>query len=266
MMKPWIALSLGAAVLGACSKKEDRKPAEPAKQPEAAKPGPGERTGSPPDPRALPAALAAWIPASAKQAWQGAFASRLTVKTSGTMSLAGDPAAIEIRGDKVTVFDGTDEHELELVLDEPCTAGFRKAITEGSMAGGAVTFPKTYLVVDGKVLAADGAIGYRKGKAALACTSEGLVLLDEKGACARWKRRFGAWEAQPETCAWSEQDGKEVLTAGAEKLYASEGDTLQSEQFRNELERGRHRSVKDYAEAKELVVAEIAEKAKAKGR
>lgn len=225
-MKQWFAISLCAAALGACKK----DPGEA-----GGGGGGGGGGGAATD---LPAAVAAWMPKDAKQLWQGAFSTRLTLKTSGAISMAGDPAALQITGDKVRAFDGTTEHALDLELDSPCTVGFKKPISEGAMKGGVVTFPKKYAIQGGKLLVGDGAVGYRKGKAALACTTDGVHVLDESGACKAWDKRFGKWESKDATCAWQQADGKDVLVVGtgdwATKLVA-DGDLLMTDQFRDEV-------------------------------
>ncbi|MBA3538444.1 MAG: hypothetical protein H0T79_02345 [Deltaproteobacteria bacterium] len=108
-------------------------------------------------------------------------------------------------------------------------------------------------------------MGYRKGKAAIVCSSgmRGLVTLDDKGACLEWTNFMG-WTSKPTTCAWSAKDGKDVLTIGEGNWttqVSADGDILQSEQFRQEVKEGLHTRATDLATAK----ASVSELAKAKG-
>jgi hypothetical protein len=250
-MKRWFMIGvIGVTCAAGCKKKE-------------ATTGGGGSAGAV---SGMPKEIAAWMPKGAAEAWQGAWNSRLTLYQGGggTMSLAGNPAAIEIKGDKATVWDGKAEHQLEFAVDSPCTVAFKYEITEGGMKGGIATVRKDYVLgADGKLVVGDGAVGYRKGKAAVACTVDGVHTLDDKGTCLVWKDRFGKLESAPATCTWSSDGGKDLLTIGtgdwSSKLYA-EGDVLQSEQFARYVEEGYHARAKDYAEAKAAVTAKVKEK------
>ncbi len=254
MTKRWMLIGLCAATCAACSKKTETSGGS----------GGGGTAGPSGESASLPAEVAAWMPKGANEAWQGAWASRLTLRMSGTMSMAGDPAAIEIKGDKARVFDGKTDHELGFAIDSPCTVVFKQAITEGSMKGGSSMHSKQFLLKDGKVVAGDGAVGYRKGKAAIACMSgrDKLATLDDKGTCQTWSTMFEKWEAKPTTCTWTTVDGKEVLTIGtgdwSTKLVA-EGDLLQSDQFSDAVKQGLHVQAKSYDEAKASVSAKVKE-------
>lgn len=214
----------------------------------------------------LPDEMAAFMPKDASAAWQGAWASRMTLKTSGTISMAGDPAAIEVKGDDATAYDGKTEHKLNLVIAAPCLAQFGEK-SDGPMGSTMTTkHDKQFLIVNGQLQAGEGAAGYRKGKAAVVCTvgMSGVVTLDDKGACKEWSNFMGKWDGKPTTCTWSQADGKDVLTIGtgdwATKVQA-DGDTLTNEQFRDEVKQGLHAKAADYAAAK----AKVDELLKAKG-
>lgn len=222
----------------------------------------------------LPDTVTAWMPKGAAEAWAGAWKGRMTLEMGGTHSMAGDPAAFDIKGDKAIVFDGKKDHELGFVLESPCTARFDQAITEGSMKGGTSYHTIQYVVKDGKAVLGDGGVGYRKGKAALVCTTGmdgGVYVLDDKGACTHWKQKFGKWDDTKSDCAWSTKDGKEMLTIGtgdwATKVYA-EGDFLFAEQFKDETKL--YEKAADFAAAKTAVTTQVkaddpAEQAKAAG-
>ena len=250
MNKRWIMIGMCAAIGAGCSKKT-----EPSGGSAGSGGGGGDKAGAA---AGMPAEIAAWMPKGANEAWQGAWASRLTLRTSGTISMAGDPAAIEIKGDKARVFDGKTEQELGFVIDSPCSASFKQAITEGSMKGGTSSHSKQFLLKDGKLLAGEGAVGYRKGKAAIVCMSgmDKLVTLDDKGACKSWNMMFDEWKSKDTTCTWSTVDGKDLLTVGtgdwSSKLVA-DGDLLQNEQFSDFVKQGLHVQAKSFDEAKATV-------------
>lgn len=201
-----------------------------------------------------PVAFAAWMPADAARAWQGAWASRLTLRTSGTMSADGDPAALDIRGATAIVFDGTKEHRLGFEVIAPCEAQFTRSFDDDTMKGTAY-YGMQYVIRDGTLLAGHGAAGYRRGKAAVVC-ARGIHVLDANGTCTTWER-LATWRERPESCVWSSENGKDVLTIGdgdwAIEVVA-EGDILADEQFRHETADGAHRRAKDYGDAKRAVM------------
>lgn len=246
----------GALVAGACSKKQ-----------EAPQGGSAEPATKAVDPKAnadqgkVPAAFAAWMPKGANLAWeQNAWASRMQLRTSGTMSMAGDPVAIEIKGDKAKVFDGKTDHELGFAIDAPCTVAFTKTITEGNMKGGTQTMRKHFVMAEGKFLVGDGAAGYRKGKSAFVCGhgEHEYVTLDESGACKSHRERMGDWEAKDVKCEWTTVDGKEALKIGEGDFpitVIADGDTLQSAQFTDGVKQNLHVAAKSWDDAKAAVTA-----------
>ena len=52
----------------------------------------------------------------------------------------------------------------------------------------------------------------------------GVPVLDDQGACATWEHRFGAWESKRSPCAWSQADGKDVLTIGTGPYHTKAND------------------------------------------
>ena len=196
----------------------------------------------------LPPELAAWMPKDAQQQWNGAWASRLTMRTSGTISMAGDPAAIQIDGDKATVWDGKEEHHLGFQLAAPCEAKFSDKKPDGAT----YYYSKQFVIAGGALQAGEGAVGYRKGKSAVVCAVSAVYTLDDAGTCKKWMHMFD-WKSDPATCKWSSEGGKDVLTVGegdfANKLSA-DGDVLEDDQFRDLVKEGLHVRAKDYNDAK----------------
>ena len=253
-MKRWIAISLSLVALAGCKKKDT-----------AGEPSSGGAPGM------------SWLPADAHEAWEGAWVTRMHLQSDkkAYTTLAGDPVALEIKGTKVTAFGGDKDQQLALSFESPCSARFAETITEGSMKGGTSYTSKTFVVENGALVVGDGEVGYRKGKAAIACTSgDDVYLLDEKGTCTYWKKEFKDWQKWPDAkCTWSQKDGKDVLAIGegdrADVLIAT-GDVLASESFRDDAKRGHHARAKDFADAKAQVTAKLAAddpgtRAKAKG-
>jgi hypothetical protein len=222
--------------------------------------GGGGTTDNGKDPAAsgLPAELSGWMPANAKDAWQGAWSTRMTLRETKTMSMAGLPAALEVSGDKAKGFDGKDEHQLGFAVASPCTASFTQQIGGGATA----SHTKTFLIRDGKLQVGEGAAGYRKGKTAIVCTPgmDGIFVVDDKG-CVAWSKRFDKWDSKPSECAWSSDGGKDMLSLGkgdwARKVVA-EGDVLVSDQFVEETKLTTKAG--SYDEAKADVIAKVKEK------
>lgn len=218
----------------------------------------------------LPKEVAAWMPKDAETAWQGAWATRmspLAAGKKGSTSMAGDAVAVEVTGKKAKVSDGTAEVTMDFSLKAPCEARFAEPITEGSMKGGTAYHDMIFVIQNGALVVGSGAAGYRKGKTAVVChegMDGGVTVVDEKG-CTTWDDKFGKLESKPNTCAWSQADGKDLLTIGtgdwAAKVTA-EGDVLTSEQFRDFVKYTK--KAKDYADAKAQTQAEVDAKDPAK--
>ena len=209
------------------------------------------------DEDAWPIAFAAWMPVGAERAWQGAWASRLTLRPTGPTTLAGDPTALDIRGTRATSFDGKTEQALGFEVVAPCEAQFTQAIDDGSMKGTAY-YGVHYLLAGESLRVGRGAAGYRRGKAAIVC-GRGIHVLDASGACTTWEK-LATWRQRPETCTWSHEDGKDVLTIGAGEWaleVVADGDLLADEQFRHDVSEGYHRAATDFSAAKRDVVAQV---------
>jgi len=240
MLKQIGTIAVAAAALVGCKKKDDA--------------GGGAAKGVDSD---LPEEIARWMPANAQQLWQGTWQARLTLKTSGAMSMAGDPAAITIKDDKATAFDGKDEKQLDFAIKKPCEAAFMLKTPDGAT----YTFSKKFAINNGKLEVGEGAVGMRKGKAAVICANgmDALYTLDDAGKCLAWSDFGHSWKSKPATCTWSQKDGKDVLTAGqgdfAPTLVA-DGDLLKSEQFAGEAKDLQFKPAADYAAAKQWATDE----------
>lgn len=205
-----------------------------------------------------PAAFAAWMPPRAERAWEGAWTSRLTLRTGTATTIAGDPAALAIAGTTARAFDGTTEHQLGFSVIAPCEAQFAQSIDDDTMKGTAY-YGIQYVIEDGTLRAGHGAAGYRRGRAAIVC-ARGIHVLDADGTCTTWEL-LASWRQRPESCAWSVEDGKEVLTIGTGDWafeVIADGDLLADAQFRQHLADGHHRPAADYAAAKRAVKAQVA--------
>jgi hypothetical protein len=172
-------------------------------------------------------------------------------------------AALDIKGDGAKGFDGKKEYPLGFEVDTPCSVTISEPITEGSLKGGTSFHTKQFVVKGGKLLAGEGSVGMRKGKAAVVCgISVDVTTLDDKGACKAWSKRFGKWEGKDQKCAWSQKDGKDVLTIGEgewPKVLTADGDILMDSQFADDVERKKHVKAASYDEAKNTVIAKIKE-------
>jgi hypothetical protein len=210
-----------------------------------------------PDEEMRPAAFEAWMPMGAEQAWEGAWTSRLTLQRSSGLTIASSLGAMEIVNGRARVFDGEQEHQLGFSVVAPCEAQFTQHIDDGSMKGFAY-YGVQYLIDRGALLVGHGAAGYRRGKAAVVC-ARGVHVLDEDGTCTTWEL-LAHWRQRPESCVWSKDGDKDVLTIGngdwAVEVVA-EGDLLMDEQFQSYVTERHHRRAPSYAEARRGVDAQV---------
>lgn len=246
-MKTWIVIGLS---LVGCSKK----------------PSDGGSGGTAAGGGGVPGAFATWIPKDAAALWQGAWATRMSSLASSKRThttMAGDPVAIDVKGNKATVWDGELETAMDFAVRTPCKARFAEPITAGSLKGGTAYHEVIYVVQSGTIVQGSGAAGYRNGKTAVVCAegiNSGVTIVDDKGACTTWSERFGQWESKPDTCTWSQDRGKDVLTIGTGEWTTkvqTDGDVLTSEQFRDFVKYTKR--AKDYADAKAQVQVAIDE-------
>jgi hypothetical protein len=204
----------------------------------------------------MPDEIGSWMPKDASAAWQGSWTTRMNL--GNKMSMSSPVAALDIKGDGAKAFDGKTEIPLGFELDSPCTAGFKQAITEGAMKGGTSTHTKQFLIKDGKLLAGEGAVGYRKGKTAIACMigMDKLATLGADGKCKTWSNMLDRWSSKDTTCTWSNEGGKDILTVGtgnwSSKLIA-DGDLLMNEQFADEVKKEAVKKQASYDAAKQAV-------------
>lgn len=169
-----------AGLVAACGGKKDDKPAPAGDQGGATKPvedqaavpsGPFAEFGSNDDVLAK---------------WQGAW-----VLESGSL---GHFEAWEVKGTKVTSWDGQTEKTRELEIQAPCSARIVEKTADGS-SGTTVTF-----VFEGDQLHTGmGDAGLKKGDKILACGS-GKIFVWDGAACAAHEDMFGRWEHEPTEC------------------------------------------------------------------
>jgi hypothetical protein len=204
-----------------------------------------------------PSAFKTWMPADAAKQWEGAWAGRMTSLQSSKKkytSMAGDPVAIEIKGSAATVWDGNAETQMKFSLRSPCEARFAEAITEGSMKGGTSYHDMNFVLENGQLVIGSGDVGFRKGKAAVVCTTGmdgGVTILDDAGACTAWTDDFGKWEKKSVTCTWSTEGDKEALVidgARGKTTLVADGDVLVGDQFRDHTRY--YKRAKDFDDAK----------------
>jgi hypothetical protein len=233
-------LALAAAAVVGCKKKDGD--------------GGGASKGADSD---LPDELAKWMPADVDKAWEGTWNGHVSLSTSGAMTMSGDPQALQIKDGKATAFNGKEEKTVDFAVKKPCEVGFMV-----KAEGGAVyTFSKKFVINNGKLETGEGAVGMRKGKAAVICAvgMDSLFTLDDAGKCLSWSDFGHSWKSKPATCTWSQKDGKDVLTAGEGQWAATliaEGDVLRSEQFAGEAKQEQFKRAADYPAAKQWATDE----------
>ncbi len=207
----------------------------------------------PPSVDGLPAELAAWHPKDALTAWQGSYTTRMALRDP----LEAEEVVLDVKGESAKGFDGTKEYPLGFSIIAPCIAAFEQAVTEGKMAGSTTTHAKQFVIKDGTLIAAEGGVGMRKGKAAIVCQygADKIVTLDDKGTCKSWDDD-GTWTSKPIECAWgTTEDGKQQLTVGTITTLIADGDLLFDARFRLQRDRKFHERHASYDAAKQALVS-----------
>ena len=211
--------------------------------------------------------ITAWMPKDAKQQLQGAWFTKLALRDAGMASYTGSYVALEIKGDKATAWvpATNTEHVLDVKIETPC------AITFSQTKDGATNYyRRNYLVENGTVFIGWGAVGYRKGKSALACVYDDIYVLDDKGGCRLYKESFGKWQAEDAKCTWGKApdwaqferdkglgtEGLIIERGSSKEELVTKGDVLLNTFFRAAMFEGHrgaipeHRKEADFAAAK----------------
>jgi hypothetical protein len=236
----YLAIALAVVTSAACKKDRSEtgdtaagntsagnKPTEPA----APAPAPTPKASGP---------FSGWDMAARTAAFQGAHV------TPGNS--LGMWEAWNVQGDKVTIWNGTDEKTYELTLISPCEV----KVTEKTSDGGSSSTVKHYTLKDGAIVMGLGDAGARKGDEAIACVSNLVFTLDAKGTCTEWKASLfdeGKYEQKPGTCGFRKDGDKEVFAVtarGYEHKLEVHGDALLSQQ----LASTHSEKVADFAAAK----------------
>lgn len=172
-----------------------------------------------------------WMPKGVLAAWQGAWLLRFVDE--------GPLVAVNVEGEKATVFDGITETQVPFKIIEPCAVAID-------------TRELQFLIRDGKVVSGHGAAGMRKGEKAIVCgdgrdpgaPEEGVYLVN-KNRCKTWKRDAkGAWSSRDGVCVWANARGDDLLDVGTEHYSSTvvvKGDFLEERNFT--------RSSKDHTKA-----------------
>ena len=167
------------------------------------------------------------------QKWQGAW-----VLETGSL---GHYEAWEVKGNKVTTFDGKAEKTVELEIESPCSGRVVEKTASGT-SGSGVTF-----VFEGATLHTGmGDAGIKKGDKILACGSGKIFVWDGK-ACVAHENNFGRWENAPTDC---KLDGTSFTAKrpgmDMKSTFIVQSDILMSEQMKgNKVEKAT-----DFADAK----------------
>lgn len=216
----------------ACSK--DDKPADPP----AAKSGDPAAKAPPPAPEEA-GPFAAWDMEARRAAFQGAH-----VTPGGSL---GAWEAWNVEGDKVTIWDGSAEKQLDFALLSPC-----EVKTTEHVGGGSSSTTSHYTLVEGAIVKGLGDAGSRRGPEAIACISNTIFTVDAKGTCTELEASMfddGTYEAKPATCGFRKDGEREVFFAdvrGRETILEVHGDALLSTQ----LAQTHSEKVADFAAAK----------------
>jgi hypothetical protein len=245
-------LSLGLIAVMACSSKakEKEEPREPDLPPLEV---PGD----------MPPEMARWMPPEAERAWQGGWISYVHLSP---LQREGTDVALQIKGDELTAFDGKEERKMTFAVIAPCIAELtrngERSEKHRVLITATISREIEFAIVRGALVPGHGWVGYRRGKAAIACrgnSSSGAVYtLDERGTCTRWEQwpRTSPWLGKPAACRWMEADGKPRLVIAHDKdeiALDAVDDLLQDEPFRDFVARYPHTRTATFVEAKVAV-------------
>lgn len=169
-----------------------------------------------------------WMPKDAAKAWEGAWLMRLTPD--------GPIVAVNVVGDKATIFDGREEKQVAFSVVQPCAAAFGANEVQFLLRDGAAKGrPAT-------IVSGHGAAGMRKGDTAIVCgdghdpdaPEEGVYLVT-KNRCKTWKRDAkGVWGFRTGVCVWANARGDDLLDVGTEHYSSTlivKGDFLEERNF-----------------------------------
>ncbi len=231
----WLTMALGLALLAfyGCNKETDSSTSGAAgstinKQPKPATNGP----------------FAAWDLPAIKAGWQGDWV------VGG--SVLGSYEAWDVKGDKVTIFNGKDEKTLDFVVTSPCTV---KTIEKS--AGGSSSTVHHFAMSGGKLYIGLGDAGLKKGSQAVACASNKVWTLDASGKCQQLEASMfedGKWKPSPGDCKFKKDGDKDVfvlVNSGSESKLEVLGDILASLQ----MSRNVAQKFADFAAAKAALKA-----------
>lgn len=235
---------MSASVLAAACSKDDKKSEDKSSGGTSGKASEGGKPAkADPAPAPAPKAdgpFAAWDLEGRRKAMQGAHV------TPGDS--LGTWQAWDVQGDKVVVWDGTNEQTMELSVPSPCEVKTTVRSSDGSSSG----TTSHYTLKDGVFITGLGDAGSLKGAEAVACISNKVFTLDAAGTCLEWDESMfdkGKYESAPGTCGWKTEGGEQVFVAtvnGHETTLQVHGDALLSEQ----LARTHSEKVADFAAAK----------------
>lgn len=200
----------------------------------------------------LPTELASWLPANGVAAWSGSSTGYMPTLANWwpDPDVVGDPVALKIERNRVAFFDGKLEADMRFSIDLPCAAMFRPDHSSGAAATGRALREKNplalfdvfdriavrFAIQGGRVIVGEGAVGLRRGKAAVVCgpLQSEVFVLEPDGDCYRRqnKKRLKA------ACVWVQRGNRTTLVVGCEKCFTNElvlvadGNVLWSDAFR----------------------------------
>lgn len=158
--------------------------------------------------------------------WQGAW-----VLETGSL---GHYEAWEVKGNKVTSWDGKKEQVRELEIDSPCEGRVIQKSDGGSSAN-----HMTFVFEGDQLHTGMGDAGIKKGDKILACGAGRIFVFDGK-TCTAHENNFGRWESAPTECKLegdkfvAKRPGMGDMTA----TFVIAGDLLMSEQMKgNKVEK-----------------------------
>ncbi|MEO8706580.1 MAG: hypothetical protein ABI867_41530 [Kofleriaceae bacterium] len=178
-----------------------------------------------------PPELAALMPEGVQEAWQGAWF------TQAEWPLSVPAQAFEIKGSKVTVFDGLRETTFRLAVANPSQVWFVPTTNTATIP----PIPNSivdFRLEDGNVIVEDRSVGVRRGRTAFVTRGTDTVIANATGCRlwmdTRWPRSGSEWVSKSVVCAWSISGGTQTLSivfADGTRHFEVAGDVLLGERF-----------------------------------
>lgn len=170
------------------------------------------------------------IPASDGPSFAGFDLPGLTERLNGVWIVDKGKAgkrAWEIRGEQITISDGTTDTQGKFTVESPCRLGVPEKIG-GMMA----TSYYSFAFAGDTLYVGDGRAGLRSGDTVVACIFGGTYVYKD-GTCTRWDMRGRGWKSEKAECRSSSSGFGVTLKTGGQYSVSGDGPVMMDGGLRN---------------------------------